>query len=415
MAGLLDGILGTSFDDPKTAATLALAQGLLTSPKAMQGLNGGLLGYQGALAEAKKAKQAEEMRQMQLMQHQMALKQAERQAALQAQQDAFRQSIPSPQFQTGVDALAANGGMKGALAPLPKADPNAELLHGAMKAGVIDPIQYITSQRKDNTPLITKAGDVARDPRTGKVIWQNDDKDSIDPFVRLLKQAGIDPMSPQGQQYLRQRLQKETSHQPGVSVSYGSPIAGVDARGNPVFFQPSKDGGAPAIVPGVSPPKADKPLTEAQGKAAAFASQMLAAEQALQGSGTDGAKLSDQVQTRIAQGAGNFLVTPEVQKTRQAQEQWAEAFLRFKTGAAATEGEVVRNVRTYFPQPGDSAEVVTQKAEMRKQAAHDVRINAGNAQIESVTQPKKQVVRTGMQNGRKVVQYADGTIEYAKN
>jgi uncharacterized membrane protein (DUF106 family) len=80
MAGLLDNILGSSFDDPKTAATLMLAQGLLTSPKAMQGLSGGLLGYQNAMAEAKKAKQMEEMRQMQMQQQQMAMEQARQRA-----------------------------------------------------------------------------------------------------------------------------------------------------------------------------------------------------------------------------------------------------------------------------------------------------------------------------------------------
>ena len=184
MAGLLDGVLGASFDDPRTAATLALAQGLLTAPKAMQGLNGGLLGYQNAMAEAKKAAQAEELRKMQVQQHQMALKQAERQAALQAQQDAFRQSIPSPQSQTGIDALAANGGMKGALAPLPKADPNAALLHGAMKAGMIDPIQYITSQRKDNTPIKLGAGEALLDPKTLKPLFTNPKEDSTPSAIK---------------------------------------------------------------------------------------------------------------------------------------------------------------------------------------------------------------------------------------
>jgi hypothetical protein len=40
----------------------------------------------------------------------------------------------------------------------------------------------------------------------------------------------------------------------GVSVSYGAPVAGVGPDGQPVFFQPGRDGGAPAIVPGVRPP-----------------------------------------------------------------------------------------------------------------------------------------------------------------
>ena len=51
---------------------------------------------------------------------------------------------------------------------------------------------------------------------------------------------------------------------------------------------------------------------------------------------------------------------------------------------------------------------------MRQQAAHDVRIAAGGAPIETVSTPtQRQVVRTGTLNGRKVVQYADGTTDYA--
>lgn len=223
MAGLLDGVLGASFDDPRTAATLALAQGLLTAPKAMQGLNGGLLGYQNAMAEAKKAAQVEELRKMQMQQHQMALKQAERQAAQQAQQDAFRQSIPSPQFQTGIDALAANGGMKGALAPLPKADPNAELLHGAMKAGVIDPIQYITSQRKDNTPIKLGAGEALLDPKTLKPLFTNPKEDSTPSAIKEYNFA-----VGQGYKGSFQQFQTEMKRAGASSVSVNTGQKGLD-------------------------------------------------------------------------------------------------------------------------------------------------------------------------------------------
>lgn len=47
-------------------------------------------------------------------------------------------------------------------------------------------------------------------------------------------------------------------------VSYGAPMAGVDAQGRPVFFQPSKDGGSPAIVPGVQPPPNPAELKRAE-------------------------------------------------------------------------------------------------------------------------------------------------------
>lgn len=53
-------------------------------------------------------------------------------------------------------------------------------------------------------------------------------------------------------------INKETNFAPAIQVNYGQPVAGVDANGNPVFFQPSKTGGAPAIISGVTP-QAPKP------------------------------------------------------------------------------------------------------------------------------------------------------------
>ena len=42
------------------------------------------------------------------------------------------------------------------------------------------------------------------------------------------------------------------------SVTYNAPVSGVDASGNPVFFQPTKDGSPPVIVPGVKPAPTEK-------------------------------------------------------------------------------------------------------------------------------------------------------------
>ena len=64
----------------------------------------------------------------------------------------------------------------------------------------------------------------------------------------------------------------------------------------------------------------------------------------------------------------NWLASSEQQKVAQTQRQWAEAYLRAKTGAAATTDEINNNIRTFFPVVGDSAEVIKQKATARKQA-----------------------------------------------
>jgi len=39
-----------------------------------------------------------------------------------------------------------------------------------------------------------------------------------------------------------------------TTVTYGSPVAAQDAAGNPVFIQPGRGGGAPAVIEGYSPP-----------------------------------------------------------------------------------------------------------------------------------------------------------------
>lgn len=208
----------------------------------------------------------------------------------------------------------------------------------------------------------------------------------------------------------------------GVSVTYGAPVAGIDASGNPVFFQPTKGGGAPSIVPGVRPePKPEKAPTEMQAKAGTFFSQMRSASNdlgTLAREGFDPTKLSTQAQTGLAGGMTNPLASPSAQRARQAQEQWAESFLRVKTGAAATADEVSRNIRTFFPQVGDSPAVITQKARARQQAEQDV-LSMASPSAQQAAQPtapasaQKTIVKTGMYGGRKVVKYSDGTTAYA--
>ena len=47
------------------------------------------------------------------------------------------------------------------------------------------------------------------------------------------------------------------------NVSMGAPVIGLDANGNRVFFQPgNRPGAAPQIVPGITPPKAETPLSQ---------------------------------------------------------------------------------------------------------------------------------------------------------
>jgi hypothetical protein len=170
---------------------------------------------------------------------------------------------------------------------------------------------------------------------------------------------------------------KESQKPAGINVTYGAPVAGVNAQGEPVFFQPAKGGGAPAVIPGVSPPpREEKAPTESQAKASAYGSQMQSASQEfdqIQKEGFVPGATTAQAQVELAATPLRMLADPLAQRALQSQEQWAEAFLRYKTGAAATEGEVKRNINTYFPKIGETnPKVIEQKARMRKQAEQDV-------------------------------------------
>jgi hypothetical protein len=123
-----------------------------------------------------------------------------------------------------------------------------------------------------------------------------------------------------------------------------------------------------------------KDLTESQGKASAFQSQMVSASNAvntLEGQGFDPTSLRSQTAVKLAGGVANPAIPVAAQQYKQAQDQWSEAYLRFKTGAAATEPEVVRNNRTFFPVFGDKPDQIAQKAAAREQAEQDIGIAAG--------------------------------------
>lgn len=135
-------------------------------------------------------------------------------------------------------------------------------------------------------------------------------------------------------------------------------------------------------VPGGYGPKEgkEKSLTEGQAKATTFASQMAAASNeldALEAKGFDPTKASTQFETGIAGGIGNVFTSAQAQQAKQTQNQWSEAFLRVKTGAAATLPEVELNNKTFFPQVGDTKDVIEQKRRMRIQAERDTLNMAG--------------------------------------
>lgn len=83
--------------------------------------------------------------------------------------------------------------------------------------------------------------------------------------------------------------------------------------------------------------------------------------------------------------AANAVTSPENQKAEQAQRDFINAVLRQESGAVISDQEFDNARKQYFPQPGDSAEVVAQKAANRRTAIEGIRRGAGKAAYSAST------------------------------
>lgn len=138
--------------------------------------------------------------------------------------------------------------------------------------------------------------------------------------------------------------------------------------------------GGPADITGTLGDPTAK-ATEGERSAAGFLQRMVQSEAELEGlrkGGYDAANLRD----FYTAGEGAFLnslATPKGQVNRQQQEDWVRAKLRKESGAVIGDEEMDREIKTYFPQPGDSQAVLESKGRSRERAINQMRITAGRA------------------------------------
>ena len=71
------------------------------------------------------------------------------------------------------------------------------------------------------------------------------------------------------------------------------------------------------------------------------------------------------------------VMSPEQQLYKQAADDWIRAKLRKESGAVIGEEEMSREYETYFPQPGDTPDVIKQKEQARSTATQAMIKNAG--------------------------------------
>lgn len=245
------GGLGGLFDpqDPRKAGLLSAAFGLL----GQQGFgNAGLLGMQASQQARSRALQ--EKRQS--LQDELVKNQLDQQ-----RREAELSKLPGRFFRAPTDPVVdATGGME--TAPENPNNSNAGamdyrgLIQAYMGAGAperaMQTLQLQSAMNPTRAPVKLGAGEKLLDPTTYKPLAENQKPVEDSEAIRDLKTIYGDG-TPAYRAALERLGIKKTTHSPPVQVSYGQPVAGVDAAGNPVFFQPDKGGGAPAIVPGVKP------------------------------------------------------------------------------------------------------------------------------------------------------------------
>ena len=142
----------------------------------------------------------------------------------------------------------------------------------------------------------------------------------------------------------------------------------------------------PVTGPTGAPLQSTKPLTEGQAKGVGFALRAKEADKILSTIGADGEvqpgliKRALESTPFIGEGLGtmsNWTQSAAQQQVEQAQRNFVNAVLRQESGAVINEDEFNNAKKQYFPQPGDSAEVIKQKAEARKTTIKALETQAG--------------------------------------
>jgi hypothetical protein len=149
------------------------------------------------------------------------------------------------------------------------------------------------------------------------------------------------------------------------------------------LMRPDNKGGM--TFTGVQPPPTDRDIrpTQDQSNAALYASRMEESNKII--NELEGKYNRNQLAARQAAGHGlvgsvaNSMVGPSVQKIDQAQRDFINAVLRRESGAVISDQEFANARVQYFPQPGDSIDVVKQKEHNRATAIQGIKNAAGPA------------------------------------
>ncbi len=177
-----------------------------------------------------------------------------------------------------------------------------------------------------------------------------------------------------------------------------------------VFITPPSVGGGPSVIPVSGLSAKEKPLTEAQGKAAGMGQRAQSAHELLsdfEGQGIttpsiikQGAEKVWGIGPALGMAANAYVATPEQRKVDQLQRDFVNAALRTESGASISESEFDNARKQYFPQPGDDPNTILQKQQAREREIAALQTMAGSSGGASINAVKGKAPKSGLEQSK---------------
>lgn len=155
-----------------------------------------------------------------------------------------------------------------------------------------------------------------------------------------------------------------------------------DDNGRIIGFDKTKLGPGQDVTPAGTGTQANpyappgKQPNNEQSNNANYANRMVESHSVISGLESQAADPAQRALSAIP-GVGNYAVSSDTQKVNQAKRDFMTAVLRRESGASISSGEFATADKQYFPQPGDSAEVMAQKRINRETTIKGVMAGAG--------------------------------------
>jgi len=257
-------------------------------------------------------------------------------------------------------------------------------------------------------PTVLNQGDQMVNPLTGDVLAQGAPKPDATEKGYSVGGVRYGPDgAPVAGQFTRREGTKEVTYEirngapvkvaegpafnPNPLVQIGEKLTTVADANSPtgsVYIKEKDAVGKPAPATSVNKP------SDGEQMAKGYHDRMVAAEKLLGGIGDKGYPTEQTNSAASIPLVGDYLKrkasTADQQKYEQAQRDWVRSKLRKESGAVIGEQEMKDEIRTYFPQPGDTPEVIAQKEQARQVAIQAMRDAAGPALGKTPAgQPKK--------------------------